>query len=158
MQEEVDEATETLLNAILAQRYKADKSILEALINQAESINLDGYTADSVAVFHAALAEAQAVMADETLSEDNQATVDAAVAALNDAMDGLTAQGAPEATDKPQPSNNPETTDKPEATEKPENVPQTGDAHNVTILMMVMLSSAVCAGAVMLAAHKRKIR
>ena len=156
MQEEVDEATQTLLNAILAQRYKADKSILEDLINQAEGINLDGYTADSVAVFRAALAEAQAVMADETLSEDNQATVDAAVAALNVAMDGLTAEGAPETTDKPQPSNNPETTDKPEATEKPENVPQTGDSHNVTILMMVMLSSAVCAGAVMLAAHKRK--
>ena len=158
MQEEVDEATQALLNAILAQRYKADKSILEDLINQAEGINLDGYTADSVAVFRAALAEAQAVMADETLSEDNQATVDAAVAALNVAMDGLTAEGAPETTDKPQPSNNPETTDKPEATEKPENVPQTGDSHNVTILMIVMLSSAVCAGAVMLAAHKRKSR
>ena len=66
-------------------------------------------------------------MADNSLSVDDQKTVDNAVAALTAAMDGLTAGGAPEATDKPEASQKPENTDKPQATEKPEKVPQTGD-------------------------------
>ena len=115
MEEDIQPVAQALLDAILAQRFKADKSILEDLIGKAESINLDGYTAESVATFRTALANAQAVMANESLSEDDQATVDAAVAALSDAMNGLTAGGAPETTDKPQ------------ATQKPEGVPQTGD-------------------------------
>ena len=130
MQEDVDKAADALFNAILAQRYKADKSILEDLINKAEGINLDGYTAESVATFRAALANAQAVMADNSLSEDDQATVDAAVAALSDAMNGLTAGGAPEATQKPE-----------------NNVPQTGDnAH-----MMGYVLSALAATSLLLA-------
>src|SRR5699024_4598676 len=96
----VDEAADALLDAILAQRFKADKSILDDLINKAEGMDLTGYTAESVAVFRTALQSAQAVMADETLTEDDQATVNAAVAALSDAMNGLTADGAPETTDQ----------------------------------------------------------
>ena len=120
MQVQIDEAADALLDAILAQRYKADKSILEDLIGKAEGIDLTGYTAESVAVFRAALQSAQTVMADETLSEEDQATVDAAVAALNDAMDGLTADGAPEVTDKPEATDQPEASQTPEATDKPE--------------------------------------
>ena len=120
MQGEMDEAADALLDAILAQRYKADKSILEDLIGKAESMDLTGYTAESVATFRTALQNAQAVMADETLTEDDQATVNAAVAALSDAMDGLTADGAPETTDQPEASQTPEATDKPETTQAPE--------------------------------------
>ena len=159
--EEVDAAIQAVADAralLVEANTDAIRTLLQKTYDYAVTLSTDGVTESAAAYFEKVLAEAQAVMADETLSEDNQATVDAAVAALNDAMDGLTAEGAPETTDKPQPSNNPETTDKPEATEKPENVPQTGDSHNVTILMIVMLSSAVCAGAVMLAAHKRKSR
>ena len=123
MDSDIQPVVDTLLNAILAQRFKADKSILEDLIGKAENINLEGYTAESVAAFRSALAQAQAVMADETLTEDDQNTVDAAVDKLTAAMDSLTAGGAPEATDKP------EASQKPEATQKPENnVPQTGDS------------------------------
>ena len=134
MDEDIQPVAEALLDAILAQRFKADKSILEDLIGQAEGMDLSGYTAESVATFRTALANAQAVMDDATLSEEDQATVDAAVAALNEAMNGLTAEGnpepsdEPETTDKPEASQNPEATDKPQATEKPENVPQTGDS------------------------------
>ena len=120
MDVDIEPVVDQLLNAILAQRYKADKSVLENLLNQAESMDLTGYTAESVAVFHSALQSAQAVMADETLSEEDQATVDAAVAALNDAMDGLTADGAPEVTDKPEATDQPEASQTPEATDKPE--------------------------------------
>ena len=46
MQEDVDKAAGDLLNAILAQRYKADKSILEDLIGEAKGMDLTGYTAE----------------------------------------------------------------------------------------------------------------
>ena len=143
MQGEMDEAADALLNAILAQRYKADKSILEDLIGKAEGIDLTGYTAESVATFRTALQNAQAVMADETLTEDDQATVNAAVAALSDAMNGLTAGGAPETTDKPEASQKPETTDKPQATEKPEKVPQTGDQSMLLVYVAILASTVL---------------
>ena len=143
MQGEMDEAADALLDAILAQRYKADKSILEDLIGKAEGIDLEGYTAESVATFRTALQNAQAVMADETLSEDDQATVNAAVAALSDAMNGLTAGGAPETTDKPEASQKPETTDKPQATEKPEKVPQTGDQSMLLVYVAILASTVL---------------
>ena len=129
LQGDVETAVEDLMNAILAQRYKADKSILEDLIGKAEGIDLTGYTAESVAVFRSALATAQSVLADETLSEDDQATVDNAVAALSAAMDGLTAGGAPETTDKPQ------------TTDKPENVPQTGDSAQLMVYVAALAGS-----------------
>ena len=153
LQGDVETAVEALMNAILAQRYKADKSILEDLIGKAESIDLTGYTAESVAMFRSALASAQSVLADETLSEDDQATVDNAVAALSAAMDGLTAGGAPETTDKPETSEKPETTDKLQATEKPENVPQTGDEAMIQIWVALALVSTA---ALALAVTKKK--
>ena len=172
-QAKVDEAADALLDAILAQRYKADKSILEDLIGKAEGIDLTGYTAESVAAFRTALQNAQAVMADETLSEDDQATVNAAVAALSDAMNGLTAGGAPETTDQPEASQTPEATDKPEttqapeatdkpeasqspeatnkpqttakpqATQKPESVPQTGDSSQLLVYVAALASAVL---------------
>ncbi|OUP62289.1 hypothetical protein B5F12_10650 [Pseudoflavonifractor sp. An176] len=161
MQGQMDEAADALLDAILAQRYKADKSILEDLIGKAESIDLTGYTAESVATFRTALQNAQAVMADETLTEDDQATVNAAVAALSDAMNGLTAGGAPETTDQPEASQAPEATDKPEAsqtpeatnqpqttakpqaTQKPESVPQTGDQSQLLVYVAALASAVL---------------
>ena len=135
LQGDVETAVDALMNAILAQRYKADKSILEDLIGKAEGIDLTGYTAESVAVFRSALTTAQSVLADETLSEDDQATVDNAVAALSAAMDGLTAGGAPETTDKPEASEKPQTTD------KPENVPQTGDSAQLMVYVAALAGS-----------------
>lgn len=154
MQEDVDQAAQALLDAILAQRYKADKSILKELIRQAEDMELTGYTAESVAVFRTALANAQAVLADETLTEDDQATVDAAVEQLTQAMNGLTAEGTPEATDKPQTTDKPEVTDKPQATHKPGqgNVPQTGDHSQITLWVTMM--SLCAASALILVAVK----
>ena len=89
MDEDIQPVAEALLNAILAQRYKADKSILEDLINQANEIDTSLYTAESVQAFTAALKSANAILADESLSEDEQATVDEAVATLSSAMDNL---------------------------------------------------------------------
>ena len=167
MDVDIEPVVEQLLNAILAQRYKADKSILEDLIGKAEGMDLTGYTAESVATFRTALQNAQAVMADETLSDEDQATVNAAVAALSDAMNGLTADGAPETTDqpeasqtpeatdkpeasqkpettdKPQASQKPETTAKPQATQKPESVPQTGDSSQLLVYVAALASAVL---------------
>ena len=134
LQGDVETAVDELLTAILAQRFKADKSILEDLIGAAQDMDLTGYTAESVATFRSALAAAQAVMADESLSEDDQQVVNDAVAALQSAMDGLTAEGDVQPSEKPQESQKPEqtqapeATDQPQATQTPENVPQTGDS------------------------------
>ena len=155
MDEDIQPAAEALLNAILAQRFKADKSILEDLITKAEGINLEGYTTESEATFRTALANAQAVMANAALSEDDQATVDAAVAALSDAMNGLTAGGAPETTDKPETSQKPETTDKPQATEKPENVPQTGDSAQLMVYVAALAAAAVLMGTTVVVRRRR---
>ena len=145
LQGDVDKVAEDLLNAILAQRYKADKSILEELVGQAEDMNLTGYTAECVTTFRTALAQAQAVLADETLTEDDQKTVDAAVEQLTQAMNGLTAEGTPEATDKPETTDKPEVTNKPQATQKPGqgNVPQTGDHSQITLWVSLIGLCAV---------------
>ena len=155
---DVGEASEALLNAILAQRYKADKDILEGLIGKAEGMDLTGYTAESVATFRTALANAKAVMADATLSVDDQAKVDEAVAALKSAMEGLTAGGAPEATDKPEATDNPQTTQKPDATQKPEGEKPapTGDTNNVMVPVIVVVVCVVALVAVVVVARKRK--
>ena len=89
MQAETDEAWNNLVEAMNALRLKADKSVLADLINQTEDLDLTGYTEESVSVFRAALAAANEILADETLSVDNQAKVDEAVTALQAAYDGL---------------------------------------------------------------------
>ena len=162
MDEDIQPVAQALLNAILAQRFKADKSILEDLINQAEDMDLSGYTAESVATFRSALAAAQAVMADETLTEDDQKTVDDAAAALQAAINGLTAEGEtqpsdkPEATDEPQVSDKPETTDQPQTTEKPNETPaQTGDSSQLMLYVAVMFA-AVCALGATAVVRKRR--
>ena len=156
MDEDIQPVAEALLNAILAQRFKADKSILEDLIGQAEGMDLSGYTAESVAAFRTALVNAQAVMADATLSEDDQAKVDDAVAALSAAMDRLTAEGTPETTDKPEASQNPESTEKPQTTEKPENVPQTGDSAQLMGYVAALATAVMALGAVTVVRRRRR--
>lgn len=153
---DVGEASEALLNAILTQRYKANKENLEDILNQAQAVNLSGYTAQSVAVFQAALAEAQALMADETLGVEDQDAVDAAVEALASAMNGLTAETTPQPTQTPEASQTPEATQKPVVSEKPEtNVPQTGDASQLAAMVGVLMSSATALGGVAIARKRR---
>ena len=154
LDEDIQPVADNLLNAILAQRLKANKENLEDLLGKAENIDLDGYTAESVAEFQAALATVQTLMADETISVDDQDTVDAAAARLAAAMDGLTAQ-QPQESEKPEASQTPEATDKPQATQKPEQVPQTGDASQLTAMVGVLLTSATALGGLAMTRKRR---
>ena len=78
LEEDITPAADALLDAILAQRYKADKSNLQKLVDSLKDLDLTKYTEESVAVFNVALTQANAVLADETLSVDDQAVVDQA--------------------------------------------------------------------------------
>ena len=92
LQGDVDSVWDALVTAMENLRLNADKDALEALLDEVSGIDLSKYTEESAAVFRTALASAQAVFADGTLSEDDQQIVDDAVAALKEAKDGLAAK------------------------------------------------------------------
>ncbi len=116
MQEETDQAWNALVEAIEALRLKADKSVLQDLVNQVSGIDLTGYTEESVSVFSAALTAANSILADANLSVDDQAKVDEAQKALKEAYEGL------EKTSGEEPEN--------PGTEEPENPGNPGNAGN----------------------------
>ena len=89
MQEEVDQTWKELLSAMSELRVKPDKSALENLISQAESIDTANYTKESGQVFHKALAQAIKVYQN---AEADQQDVDNAVRTLKAAEDSLVAK------------------------------------------------------------------
>ena len=89
LQEEIDRATEALIQALLNLRYKADKSILNTLVSAAQAIDITQYTPQSVAQFNSALEQAKAKLADESISSDRQQEIDQAVQALSEAVNKL---------------------------------------------------------------------
>lgn len=75
----------------------ADKSALEALVETAEAVDTDKYTADSVKALKDAIAAAKAVLADEDATQDE---INEAYAALEAALNGLKdASGTPDTGD-----------------------------------------------------------
>ena len=173
MDEDIQPAADDLLKAILAQRFKADKSILEELVSKAEGMDVSGYTAESVAVFRAALYNANMVLADMSLSEEDQDVVDAAVTELNEAIENLSADT--DTDNKPTDDNKGDTdTSKPDDTTTSGNdtssngsstnnsstnennsntqAPATGD--NTPIMMLVLLT--VAAGLALVVVVRRK--
>ena len=85
-QDDIDAATDALIEAMSNLRMAPNKDILNDMINKASGLDLDAYTADSVAALNAALADAQAVAANENATQDE---VDAAADSLKAAMSGL---------------------------------------------------------------------
>ena len=117
LDEDIQPVSDALLKAILAQRYKANKANLEALINKAAAIDLSKYSAESVTMFRSALYAANLVLADESLSVDDQDVVDGAVRDLTAAIENLSTND--EVTD-PDDSSKPDDTTKPGDTSKPD--------------------------------------
>ena len=77
----IDAAAQTLTEAMAALRKKADKSELEALLNELEALDASDYTASSYAAVAASIENLKTLLADETLdAEEGQAVVDNAVA------------------------------------------------------------------------------
>lgn len=85
-QDDIDEATDALIEAMSNLRMKANKDILNDMIAQAGSINLDNYTADSANALRTALADAIAVAENDNATQDE---INTAVANLAVAKAGL---------------------------------------------------------------------
>ena len=85
-QDDIDAATDELIEAMSNLRMAPNKDILNEMIANARSMDLSVYTSDSVAVLADALAEAQAVAGN---ADATQAEVDAAADTLEAAMSGL---------------------------------------------------------------------
>ncbi|MBC5788085.1 glycosyl hydrolase [Clostridium facile] len=88
MQAEINEVADDLLNAMLNLRYKADKSILEEVVAEADKVNANAYTAESYAVLATAVKDAKAVLENENATQEE---VDVAVTNVQSAMNGLVA-------------------------------------------------------------------
>ena len=82
MQDEVDQTWKALLKTMSELRKKADKDALEDLISEVSGIDLTDYTEESAQAFRAALADEQAVLDDESLTEEDQETVNHAAEQL----------------------------------------------------------------------------
>ena len=120
MQQEVDEAWNALVDALNSLRLKADKSVLEELLNSVEGLDLSVYTDESVQVYTAALAQANAVLEDPELSEDDQDQVDQAVEELRKAKEALQLKEEPQDPSEPQNPEDPQDPDNPGESQEPE--------------------------------------
>ncbi len=144
MQTEIETAETNLLNAMLNLRYKADKSILEKVIAEANDVDSSAYTAESYTALQAAVAEANEVMENENATQEE---VNAAVESVQEAMKGLVSVDK-ETTD----------TDKAEGTQTGQentttkaNAAKTGDVTPITGVMVLAL-----AGTAVLFSRKKK--
>ncbi|WP_051592705.1 alpha/beta hydrolase-fold protein [Thomasclavelia saccharogumia] len=88
MQDEVNEVYTELVKAFLDLRLKPNKDLLNDLINKAQGLNAASYSAESWNVLQETLNGVQAVLDD---SEATETEVEAAVTALNNAIEGLVA-------------------------------------------------------------------
>lgn len=89
VQSDVNDAVDALAEALSNLRKTANKDALKGTIRTAESIDLSGYTAKSVARLQEALGNAKAAEGDNTLGEEDQPFVDARTEELQGAIDGL---------------------------------------------------------------------
>ena len=175
MQAETDEAWNRLVEAMNALRLKADKSVLQDLINQVAELDLSGYTEESANAFRAALAAANSILADETLSVDYQAKVDEAVSALQAAADGLEKAQGGEAenpggnTDDPQnPDGNTDDSQKPGSSQSGNNgqdvqnkgsvnkAAKTGDSTPIAAAGLMALAACACIMVITVRGMRRK--
>ena len=175
MQEETNAAWDALVTAMENLRLKANKEALEALLNEVAELDLNKYTEESVQVFRAALASAQAVFADETLSADDQQTVDDAVKELSEAKDALVAKtddsgdtgngnqggqnpddGSQNTGDNQKPDDKNEKPDGSTGDANSDNKPvQTGDTTPVSaMLLLVLVSGAVSIAVILRRKHR----
>ena len=88
LEAELSKAYDDLHDAILALVYRADVSMLQMLVNEAEAINLDDYMSsqDVKNAFTGALGSAKELLKDANATQEE---VDAAAKALNQAMTAL---------------------------------------------------------------------
>lgn len=135
-QSEIDAMCSELLDAMVKLRLRADKGNLEEWLEKLQGLELSQYSAESAAFAREAIANAQALMAQD-LGKDQNALIEAAVAQLQEAYAKLQAE-VPGTED-------PGTSDP--------NLPTTGDSMPLTALSVLGVAAV---GALLLL--KRKSR
>lgn len=154
-QEQIDESCKALNDAMNNLPLKADKTELEALVKEAEEVDADKYTDESMAALNTALKEAGEILANEELSEADQKIVDEAAEKLDAAIKGFVEKDPdPEGpgTGDPDPE---DPSDKPDGdggsdggngntgsqgdSSTGEKAVQTGDAENTVLLWAILL-------------------
>ncbi|WP_289811450.1 LPXTG cell wall anchor domain-containing protein, partial [Thomasclavelia cocleata] len=89
MQEEVDEVYTELVKAFVNLRLKPNKDLLQGLINQANGLNRENYSAASLKLVDDVMAKANEVLNNPEATKEE---VETAVAALTKALSGLEAK------------------------------------------------------------------
>lgn len=87
-QAEIDAMTKKLLDATVSLRLRADKETLNKWLEALKGLDLSRYTEASAAAVRAAIANAEALAA-EDLGNDQQALIQAAIAQMQNAYNGL---------------------------------------------------------------------
>ena len=113
-------------------RFKADKSVLEDVLAQANKIDASAYTSESYAILTAAVKDAKAVLENENATQEE---VDTAVANVQSAMDSLVAVEGTET-----PSDNSAAQIGQESTT---NAAKTGDTTPIAGAVVAMVAGAV---------------
>lgn len=140
----------------------ADKTALNAAIEEAKKLVKDDYTSESWTAFAEALAAAEKVAADETASESevSQAVADLAKAKAELVLAEETPDTTekPDTTTKPDTTEEPDTTTKPDATEEPSSNPTTGDNSPLFYAVLAVLSGLGLAGVIYTEKKKGAVR
>ena len=137
-----------------------DKAALEKAVEEAEAINTDGYTAESVKVLKDAIAAAKAVLADEAAAQEQ---VDAHLDALKAAIEGLEKKDDSSSSSEPEESKPDESKPDESGTENSssesteEGNPTTGD-NNDTVLIWFVLLIASGVMAVLVVTQRKQIK
>ena len=167
LDEDIQPAEEALLNAMVLQRYKANKANLQELVEKVQTMDLTVYTDESVAVLQNVLKAAVMVLDDETLSIDDQKVVDQAEIELLSAVEDLELK---EDTTTTEPENPDEDTQQPDDTTKPDTQPSEGDnaqeapatgdsfGYAGMMLLIVVLCGSGMAMALLVYMRKRQAR
>ncbi len=140
----VEDAVNELWTATVAQRYKANKDNLKELIDKANGMDLSKYTKESANALKKALKAANAVMADDSLSVDEQVKVDEVEKDLKAAIEGLKLalnDGTGSDKDDDKVNGTPDTSGTDRDNRK--DAPKTGDTMNTETWMFAMAGAAV---------------
>ena len=143
VQDEVNEAYAALQNAIFGLREQPNKDKLDELLEKIKSMDLSGYSAETVKAVKAAMAAAESVLADENA---DQTEVDAAVAALNASVDNLKKDDKIASNDSGSTATAGKTPTKTGAKTTAKTSAKTGDAMNGYLYLILMF--AACASIV----------
>ncbi len=155
-QEEIDAATETLREARLNARTKADVSALEELAAYVNSLDLSGYSQLSVQRLQAALSAANTLMDDE---EASQEAIHLAEYTLQKALDELTQEEAEEnIVPKPAGTQSGSAVQSTDADEQETTAADVTTSASASTSSYALIFTLLAAGGILLITHKKRQR